>query len=356
MSAILTDFIDLEGVGGKDAVREQIRKAKRLGNVSAEDDQGRAGDRWEAADPFGRVETPEIPADLLPGVFGKFAGTLAESLQVSVSMPVMLCLGVLSACLQRKFIVSPFGDDYSEQCCIWVNVLSDSGERKSAVLKPMLAAIILWETKRNRELEPEIAEADTLHSIAQRRTEKLQADAAKEDSAVRRAELVREISELREQMPKQKVPVQLFTGDTSVEELQNLLVKHDGRMAVLATEGGIFAILAGLYSGGETYLDVALQSYSGDPVRVNRGSRTVIVERPAVTFDVCVQPGLIQDMAPAAKRKFRSSGLLARFFWAWPASSIGRRDMGKRGVISPELTGRYRAAVLGLLDEYGHST
>jgi putative DNA primase/helicase len=85
-------------------------------------------------------------------------------------------------------------------------------------------------------------------------------------------------------------------------------------------------------------------------VRVDRGSRTAIIDRPALTFGIGIQPGLIQDMQPNAKRKFRSSGLFARFFWCYPASNLGKRDMARRGAISVEMANRYRAAVLGLLD------
>jgi hypothetical protein len=55
-------------------------------------------------------------------------------------------------------------------------------------------------------------------------------------------------------------------------------------------------------------------------------------------------------MQPTAKRKFRSSGLFARFLWGFPASNIGKRDMAKRVTISTEVASRYRAAVLALLD------
>lgn len=340
----------IDAAGTVDTPKPQSQRKAAPASDTASRERDAEQEQGEQPILFGKIDTPEILPDRLPGVFGKFAAALAETLQVSVTMPVLLILSVLSLALQRKFVVSPFGDGYTEQVCIWVNLLADTGERKSAVLKPILAPVILWETKHNLARESEIIEVDTLRAINQKRIEKLHADAAKEDSAVRRGELVREISELREQTPEPKVPIQLFTGDTTIEEMQNLFVKHKGKLSVMATEGGIFAVLAGLYSGGESYTDAALQAYSGDPVRVNRGSRVAIIERPTLTFGICMQPDLIKDMKPEAKRKFRSSGLFARFFWGLPASSIGKRDMGRRGAISAEITAQYRAAVLGLLD------
>lgn len=307
-------------------------------------------EHWDAPILFGRIEAPEIPSDLLPGVFGEYSSALAEGLQVSPSMPALFALSVLSLALQRKFVVSPHGDDYSEPCCVWSAILADSGERKSAVIQRLLAPVILWEAKRKDESAAEISEADTLRAINQRRIEKLQGDAAKEDSPVKRSELVREIAELREATPEPKLPPRLFTGDTTAERLQQMLMEHGGKMAVLTDEGGVFSVMAGIYTGGEAYVDVFLQAYSASSVRVDRGSRTAIIDRPALTFGIGLQPGLIQDMQPTAKRKFRSSGLFARFFWCHPSSKIGKRDMSRRGGISADLVNRYRAAVLGLLD------
>jgi putative DNA primase/helicase len=307
-------------------------------------------EQWEQPVLFGRNETPEITPELLPGVFGQYAAELAEGLQVSPTMPVLFTLSVLSLALQRKFIVSPHGDDYAEPVCIWAAILADSGERKSAVIQRLNAPVLLWEAKRKDEMASDITEADTLRAINQRRIEKLQSDAAKEDSPVRRGELVREISQLRDQTPEPKLPPRLFTGDTTAERLQQMLMEHNGKMAVMTDEGGIFSVMAGIYTGGEAYVDVFLQGYSGTTVRVDRGSRTAIIDRPALTFGIGIQPQLIQDMQTSAKRKFRSSGLFARFFWGFPASNIGKRDMGRRGTISTEIANRYRAAVLGLLD------
>lgn len=357
-----TDFNDLHRLEGLDAVKRAVAAAEKptkainaAPKIDTERSPGRDASKsktpdWEPPILFGRSELPEISPDLLPGIFGEYAAALAASLQVSPTMPALYMLAVLSMSLQRKYLVSPFGDDYAEPVCTWVAILADSGERKSAVIQRLIAPALLWEAKRKAAMESDIAEVETLRAINQRRIEKLQTDAAKEDSPVRRGELAREIAELRGQTPEPKLAPRLFTGDCTPERLQQMLPEYGGRMAVMTDEGGIFSVMAGIYSGGESYLDVFLQGYSGSPVRVDRGARTAIIDRPALTFGIAIQPGLIQDMQPTAKRKFRSSGLYARFFWALPASSIGRRDMGRRSVEAADLVKNYRAAVLGLLD------
>lgn len=363
LSSKLTDFNDLHLLKGVEAVKQAIDVARTVGipkhqpsprNATAADpasrDREERAEQWEPPILFGKTETPEITPDLLPGIFGEYAAALAEGLQVSPTMPTLFTMSVLSLAMQRKFVVSPHGDDYAEPTVVWAAILADSGERKSAVIQRLLAPVLLWEAKRKDAMSREIAEVETLRAINQRRVEKLQGDAAKEDNAARRDEMVREISGLKEQTPEPKLPPRLFTGDTTAERLQQMLMEHGGKMAVLTDEGGIFAVMAGIYSGGEAYVDIFLQAYSGSSVRVDRGSRTAVIDRPALTFGIGIQPGLIQDMPPAAKRKFRSSGLFARFFWGFPASNIGKRDMSRRGDVSPELVSRYRAAVMGLLD------
>ncbi|HQT01173.1 MAG: hypothetical protein B7Y26_08840 [Hydrogenophilales bacterium 16-64-46] len=348
-----TDYNDLAKEAGAEAVRKSVEAAKPAAPVHTSAQPSAAADdgkRWDEPLPFNQIETPELPPELLPGVFCEYADALSEALQTPPTMAVLFTLAVLSLALQRKFKVSPFGDDYSEPVCVWTVILADSGERKSALIQRLLKPVLLKEAKLADQMRPEIVERDTLRKISQRRAEKLQADAAKEDSAVRRGEIVREITELAEQTPEELRPPRFFTGDVTPERLQSMLVEHDGRMAVMSDEGGIFAVLAGLYSGGESVVDVALQAYSGSPVRVDRGSRTAVIDRPALTFGLGMQPGLLQDMAPAAKRKFRSSGTFARFFFGLPGSRIGKRDMGRRVTIAADLEGRYRGEVLRLLE------
>lgn len=345
-----TDMNDLAQVAGLDAVRKSIDAAEAVDNAGNSPERGDDSERWETALPFGRIETPDLPPDLLPSVFGEYAGALSDALQTPSTMSVLFTLAVMSLALQRKFKVSPFGDDYSEPVCVWAVILADSGERKSALIQRLLKPVLLKEAKLAEQMRPEIMERDTLRKINAKRIEKLQADAAKEESPVRRGEMVREIGELAAQTPEELKPKRYFTGDVTPEKLQTMLVDHGGSMSVMSDEGGIFLVLAGLYNGGEAYVDVFLQAYSGSPVRVDRGSRTAVIDRPALTFGLGMQPGLFADMAPAAKRKFRSSGTFARFFFGLPATRIGKRDMGRRVTIPVELESRYRAEVLRLLE------
>ena len=49
-------------------------------------------------------------------------------------------------------------------------------------------------------------------------------------------------------------------------------------------------------------------------MRVDRADREAYLEHPALVFGLALQPGILQDVASG--RRFRDSGLLARFLYA----------------------------------------
>jgi len=94
----------------------------------------------------------------------------------------------------------------------------------------------------------------------------------------------------------------------------------------LCDEGGIFATIAGRYSGGVSNLDVFLQGHAGSRVRVDRGSRDpVFLLNPCLTIGLLPQPDVIASLQD--KPEFRGRGLLGRFLYALPESNLGRRTL-----------------------------
>src|SRR5262249_4811961 len=63
----------------------------------------------------------------------------------------------------------------------------------------------------------------------------------------------------------------------------------------------------------------------GDPIRVDRvGRSSVIVPEPAITILVTAQPEVTRTLSFRAG--FRGQGLMARFLYASPRSTVGSRD------------------------------
>jgi replicative DNA helicase len=291
---------------------------------------------------------PDIPATVLPGWVGDMAGAVAASTQTPPALSVMAALSVLATCLQGRFEVAPWSTSYSEVLALWTLGVADSGARKSAVLGAMMAPLLGWEKRQRDRVRPEIAERESMRVVAAKRIERLKTEAARakgnEEREAKRIEIQQEL----EAMPGELVAPRLFTGDCTAERLQTMLAEHAGRMAILSDEGGIFGVMAGQYTGGRAYLDCFLQAYSGSPIRVDRGGRLAHIDRPVLSFGLLLQPDTLADVAKS--RNFRGSGLLARFLYAAPVSTVGKRDVRDHRDVPAEVARAWDAHICGLLD------
>ncbi len=108
--------------------------------------------------------------------------------------------------------------------------------------------------------------------------------------------------------------------------MASILADQGGVVAVMSAEGGIFDIMAGRYSNGIPNLDVWLKGHSGDQLRVDRKNRpTEVIDRPCITNVLTVQPEVLHALSD--KPGFRGRGLIARFLYSMPASTVGRRTI-----------------------------
>ena len=361
-----TDFNDLAVEQGLNAVAAVVQPAIEAASYQppeptfpdlpeAPDDQGdaAAGDDWPEPVLPGQAKTPDIPAALLPGWCGDMAFAVSQATQTPPAMSVMFMLSTLATVLQRRFEVEPT-EGYIEPLALWTNCAAPSASRKSAVMGALLAPLLRWEKLEGDRMRREIARANARRSVALKRIEKLRQDAAKAGSDQERADITAEIEREELDMPDELRAPRLFVGDVTLERLQALLVEHGGRMSILSDEPGIFLILAGLYNGGNANFDVALQGHAGSPLRVDRAGRSAYVDRPALSFGLLLQPGILADVA--GSRRFRDSGLLARFLFAMPESLVGKRDVRQRTPVPEAVKAEYERRLFELLDGYQDQT
>ena len=302
----------------------------------------------------GALPVPNITADLLPSWVGDMAKAVAESTQTPEAMAVMLSCSVLATCLHRRFEVAPWGMDdvsYTEPLSLWTLTALGSGNRKTSVISALTAPLVHWEKLQRDRLRSEIGRVIAARAIAKKRIEKLTRDATNADDPKERQRIQKQIEEEQEAMPLEIVAPRLFTNDVTSERLQAMLVEYGERMAVLTDEAGIFNIMAGQYSGGIASLDVFLQGHAASTMRVDRAGRSAHVDKPALSFGLALQPGVMADVA--SSRRFRDSGLLARFLYAMPESTVGKRNVRFRGVISNYTQNLYHDKIIALLDDRG---
>ena len=340
------DFNDLESIAGVGEVKRQIEQAEPAMPVVPSP----LPTDWSAPMIPGGLSTPEIPTDLLPGVWDNFAQAVSESTQTPAAMSVMCCLGVLATLLQRRFEVSPDGTNYFEPLSLFVTTVSPSGTRKTAVMGAYHVPLEQWEKLQSDRFRPLIAKANAARSTAKKRIESLNQQAAKcknptELEAVR-AEIEREDLEIAEELK----PPRLFTGNTTAERAEAMLCEQSERISIHSDEPGIFRVMGGAYSGGQQNIDVYLKGHAGSTLRVDRAGRWAHVDKPAVTFNLMCQPGLLAELA--GNKGFNDSGLNARFLWAVPKTNVGRRNVRERSGMPVEVSEAYAAAVNALLEGY----
>lgn len=353
-----TDFNDLAAVAGAGAVKASISRAlassspKEPAGVSAtapSADIRRIGEDWP--DPIlpGQIVVPDLPADLLPSWVRDMVLAVVDSTQTPPALAVLISLSILATCLHRQYEVGPWGeeDDYTEPLSLWTLPALPSGARKTSVINALSAPLVEWEKIERDRLRPEIARVTSARAVAKKRIEKLIKDAVNAEKDEDRERIRKLIEQEEQDMPAEIRAPRLFTGDCTAERLQALLVEHNERMSVLSDEAGIFLIMAGLYSGGIASLDVFLQGHAGTAMRVDRAGRTAHIDKPALSFGLALQPGVLAEVA--SSRRFRDSGLMARFLFAIPPSNVGARDVRRRWSIPHHIRNEYTARLHGLL-------
>ena len=139
----------------------------------------------------------------------------------------------------------------------------------------------------------------------------------------------------------------VLADDVTPEQLVRLMEEQGERFAVFSAEGGIFETMAGRYANGVANLDVFLKGHAGDLVRVDRRiGAPVIIDRPALTMGLTVQPDVLRAFKD--KPGFRGRGLVARFLYVLPQSLLGYRRLNT-APIPAGVRSAYRNCILRLL-------
>lgn len=306
-------------------------------------------DTWPEPLIPGTVRTPPIPADLLPDYVGEMARAVAASTQTAEASATLLVLPMIAAAVQRRFVVAPYGDDdYTEPLALWVLIALVSGARKTPILTALADPLHRWEKLRRDALRAEIARRQAAIAVAKKRIEKLQVDASRADDRKVRERIEAEIQREIEEMPSELRAPRLLTGDVTPERLQALLAEHEERITLLSDEAGIFSVMAGIYSGGAMHLDAFLQAWSGSAVRVDRAGRLAHLDKPALSFGLALQPGVLAEVASV--KRFHDAGLLARFLFAIPESTVGHRDVRVRTPVPDDVRARWTRNLHALLE------
>ena len=305
-----------------------------------------AEDEWEEPVPLTTSDVRTWP-DLLPGAIGDFAKALSESTETPPEMAVNDILGVLATSAQGKYEVR-VNADHTEPLAYWGLTIQPPATRKSSIKSRTLSPLVEWETEQYVALKDEIREAKSKHKTELKIIEGLRSKAGKAKTTQERKDIAQDISDMEAELTAVPTFPRLWTDDITPERLATLMSENNECMGILSAEGGVFGIMAGRYSGGSANLNIFLKGHAGDAERVDRGSRDPVhLNRPALSMALSVQPEVLRGLAK--KSEFRGCGLLARFVYALPNTSLGKRTFDTKAV-SGSLTLGYTGRVKAILE------
>lgn len=299
--------------------------------------------KWEQPIPFNEPNLPTFPIDCLPDTVRDFVIGLSESTQTPIDICAASVLAILALCVQGKYRIQG-KPDWIEPLNLYVVGIAEPSERKSAIISAVSKPVCAYEAEENKRLAPLIEKSKMELRILQQKQKALEAKAVKGNAdSDELLQIADEVAAFEE-----KKPLRLYVDDITTEKLVSAL-SDNGRTAVLSSEGGLFDMLAGIYTKNVN-IDVILKAWSGDSIRVDRiGRASESIPHPALTILLTVQPKVIAGMM--ANRNFSGRGLTARFLYCMPRSHVGKRRFHTKP-ISEEALRRYEGIVCDMLDEY----
>lgn len=337
------------------AIPDNVRAAwdAEAAEADAEIDRTAATNRtldrngWPAVIPLDSPNLPTIDPRTLPGWAGEYAAELSEATETPPELATAMVLATCSTAAARRFRLEVH-PGYSETLNIWVLPALPPGARKSANQSKAAAPLAEWEREKAAIMAPEIAKARSDRETAEARAKEYRRKAAKAKSPEDARDFADIAAQIEADLPEVPVAPRLWTSDATPEKLGALMAEHGEAMAWLSSEGGIFDLLQGRYSGGIQNLDLVLKSWSGDPDRVDRGSRPpVYLQCPRLTIGLSPQPDVLRGLS--TKPGFRGRGLLARFLYLLPDSRLGYRTLEPKS-IDGGIEAKYHAGIRAMLD------
>jgi len=281
-------------------------------------------EEWGTIEPLGITNVPAFPVEVLPSVLAAFVAAEAEATQTPPDLAAMLCLAICAAAVAKKVEVQ-VRDQWLEPVNLFTVTVLEPGNRKSAVFSHTTAPLREFEAQLIEQERPEIA-----RQLARRRQRERQMKSLEEKFAKKGdTEAGQEAEEIAVELATTPEPVlpRLIVDDATSEKLGAMLAEQGGRIASMSPEGGVFDLMAGLYSkSGMPQFGVYLMGHAGDDLRVDRISRRgEHVKRPALTMGLAIQPTVLEGLLKNSA--FRGRGLLARFLYSLPESRIGSRKI-----------------------------
>ena len=323
-----------------EAVRQVVEEARKQDNACSMPEE------WPEPVAFTGHSVPLLNLQALPPVLRDFCRELAEEKQVPTELVLSNALAVLATAAQARYVVR-VRDGFTEPLNLYTVCPLDPANRKSAVVEACTAPLREWEAWIAEKMAPAVREAQSQRQTLEKFIEKKRSLAASKKTLAEVQEAQREILELEEQLPEIPVIPRLLADNCTPEALAVLMAQTGGCISIITAEGGLFDILAGMYSKGVANLDLFLKCHAGDGFRVDRrNAPPVILDYPHLTLGICPQPITLAERSAA--RVFRGRGLDGRFLYFLPESLLGKRKL-EPAPMNPATKARFNDKIRSIL-------
>jgi replicative DNA helicase len=303
---------------------------------------------WTPPLPFINHDLPVFPVDTFTPWLRDYVIAETEAKQTPLDLAAMLALSVLSTACARYVMVEA-KPGWIEPVNLYTVTALPPASRKSPMFSAMVAPINAYERELMSQAQGDIALRQAEHEILESRLQAAKREAAQAKTKPEQMSAMDKVAALAHDLANHNVPAlpRYIVDDITTEMLSSMLAEH-GRIAALSPEGDIFSIMSGRYSGDASpNFGVYLKAHAGDTLRVDRRGRpSEFVEWPALTMGLTVQPDVIRGFGD--KRSMRGLGLLGRFLYALPVSTVGRRKVNPDPVPS-EIRTTYNERITYLL-------
>lgn len=296
---------------------------------------------WDDPVFFDDFQLDEIPCDVLPPPFNEMAAALSEKLETPESATVMCLLSIMGTALQGKFVVQ-VDSDYREPLNLYLMVAMPPANRKSAILKYCLHPILKYEEDERKRLEPIIKRLRSIYCSEKRLIENERKNLTEQKAKEGK---IQTIADKEASLVEPPALPKLFLTDATTESLSLALTEQKGKLSILSDEGGILDTCSGLYTGGQSNIDVLLKGWDGGSLCIKRKDREVYLN-PIITIFMIVQPVIFENMSK--NKNYIGKGFFERFLFCEPKSKIGYRTHNGKAVPEQIIT-NYETAVRQLL-------
>ncbi len=277
---------------------------------------------WPPLIPIEDPPPPAFPVDALGPAIAPMVHATARATQTPGDLAAIVGLGTISTAVRGRYVMQP-RPGWTETLVLFLLVLLESGNRKSAVFTLLTRPLVAYERDRAKADRQELARWESRRRSQEKDLAKLEAaDETRTPDARHRADaLAMELA-----ADRKPAITRLIVDDVTSEKLSRDLHEQGGALGIMSPEGGIFANLGGKYNGGIPSLDVLLKGHAGDTIRTDRiGREGEFIANPALTLCICAQPTVAEELRDFPG--FRGRGAAARFLPSFPTSPLGHRDI-----------------------------